>query len=699
MNNCSPSIKYIYFLLLIFVLGAAYFPVVRGYYLMEDDYWTYLDRNKTISANIGFKSQALDAARPLGALINYLSVKYARGISDLNYVRGVSLLILFICSCLLFSFMMKNGISTIVSFATSVTIFLSSSFQSNILKIFEINAVMAILIALYSSILSINFIKDDNGKSGYSAIAGIIFMQLIVLITYTHSITFYWFPVFIYISLISVNDFNNKLRKIVAAFLSPLFSMAIFALIYKAFFVKSQSQSLILGSSDLYTKLKWFLLSALPVGIDFPGILTDENLSRLRSTLTIGLGIENMILMIILSFSIIGFMYIITRDIRQLKSDSIKISYGHLATKYFILVSIVLLSIAPLFFSSTWSTCYRRFHAMQAVAIFTALFGLNSLVASLVRNRYEYVRKGVFISIIILMALSTHGIIKYKAGLLSAELIFIRKTIEENYTSKTKYIHIVQAHKIARLHDFAGFMTSLTPWVPGVVSAVIQDLNGPSFRQNSDEWSLGQSTNKVTASTLKELQDGSVVVNPITTMLINMSTVDYLIKSNSTLYNQEIARGSSGIRAHYNTKHSAPIVQNFSLCCNGGTWLSSGDYDGFPASNAFDDDFATTRWAGKDVGPSIYRRVFLGYDFGSANKRRVKTIVIRQASTLKSVLVQASNNENSWVDIDMIQMVADSNVRAYRLNNESSYSRWRLLANDKLPYPAAWAVYELKFLE
>ena len=154
------------------------------------------------------------------------------------------------------------------------------------------------------------------------------------------------------------------------------------------------------------------------------------------------------------------------------------------------------------------------------------------------------------------------------------------------------------------------------------------------------------------------------------------------------------------MEANYNMQHSAPIVQDFTLCCSGGKALSSGDYAGFPVANAFDDDFGTTRWAGKGVGPSIYHKVFLGYDFGSGNKRKINTLVIRQASTLKSVLVQACNDNVSWVDIDIVKLVLDSNVRAYKFNNESHYySMWRLLADDKLPYPAAWAVYELKFIE
>ena len=135
----------------------------------------------------------------------------------------------------------------------------------------------------------------------------------------------------------------------------------------------------------------------------------------------------------------------------------------------------------------------------------------------------------------------------------------------------------------------------------------MQELRGPDFRSRSEEWDLGQATNKVTASTFMELQDGSVVVDPRTTILININAINHLLKSESTLYNRK-NENIYGIGADYNIKHSAPIVQDFSLCCRGGKILSSGDYDGYPVSNAFDNDFATTRWAGRDVGPSIYRK-------------------------------------------------------------------------------------------
>ena len=175
MNNNTLNTKYIYILLLVFVLAAAYLPVTRGYYLMEDDYWTFLDRHKTISTNIGVISQAFYAARPLGAMINYSSLKYVRDISDLNYVRLLALLIVCICSCLLFNFMTKNKISTLISFATSAVVFLTPSFQSNMLKVFEINAIIATLIAIYSSILSIRYIKNDNGDNKHLLIAKLIF--------------------------------------------------------------------------------------------------------------------------------------------------------------------------------------------------------------------------------------------------------------------------------------------------------------------------------------------------------------------------------------------------------------------------------------------------------------------------------------------------------------------------------------------
>ena len=403
MNICTKNRKYLCFLLLIIVLAAAYFPVTRGYYLMEDDYWTFLDRHKSISTNMGVKSQALDAARPLGALINYSSLKYVRGISDLNYVRLGALSVVCICCCLLFSFMtsLRGKIPLVISFATSAIVFLTSSFQSNVLKVFEINSLVGTLIAIYASIRGIQFINSNDGRNPYAAHAKIFALLVIILITYTHSITFYWFPLFIYLCMMSVPDFYNKRIRIITVFIMPLLSMALFALFYRIFLVKSPSQSLLLGLSQYSEKIKWFFLSALPVGIDIPGILTSENYIQFGKELSISFNSQNIILILILLSSIVGFLRFVLDDIKSVTSTAI---YRKLAMKYLVVASVIFLSISPLFFSSEPTTCYRRFTAMQAILAFLGLYGIYSLLSSFSRI-HRGVVNGVLLLVVMLMVI------------------------------------------------------------------------------------------------------------------------------------------------------------------------------------------------------------------------------------------------------------------------------------------------------
>lgn len=102
--------RLVVFLALLSALYAIYQPVTQGYYLYCDDYWTYIDRGKPLSSNDAFRSQAIFAARPLGALFDLTVFRSLRSISDVNYARFFSIFLLTLAGFALYRILNKYGI-------------------------------------------------------------------------------------------------------------------------------------------------------------------------------------------------------------------------------------------------------------------------------------------------------------------------------------------------------------------------------------------------------------------------------------------------------------------------------------------------------------------------------------------------------------------------------------------------------------
>lgn len=135
------------------LIWAVYSPVISGYYLMEDDLWTYIDRGLPININSAFKSQAYFAGRPLGALWDHYLVSNIEHLSQMNLVRGLSIaLICFICG-LLYLILKPVFNNKLVAFCVSLSVVMLPAFQSPAIKYFEMNSLVSAILALISGLV------------------------------------------------------------------------------------------------------------------------------------------------------------------------------------------------------------------------------------------------------------------------------------------------------------------------------------------------------------------------------------------------------------------------------------------------------------------------------------------------------------------------------------------------------------------
>lgn len=115
--------------------------------------------------------------------------------------------------------------------------------------------------------------------------------------------------------------------------------------------------------------------------------------------------------------------------------------------------------------------------------------------------------------------------------------------------------------------------------------------------------------------------------------------------------------------------------------CNGGTAISSGDYSGSSAANAYDNNVATS-WNSAQLTPNLLGLAYIGYNFGIA--KAIRKIMLNTHATygynVTSVKVQYSDNGTSWTDTVTVSQTYGINY--ITLPNVGTHQYWRILANS-----------------
>jgi hypothetical protein len=113
-------------------------------------------------------------------------------------------------------------------------------------------------------------------------------------------------------------------------------------------------------------------------------------------------------------------------------------------------------------------------------------------------------------------------------------------------------------------------------------------------------------------------------------------------------------------------------------------------------SKAFDNTF-TYRWESKTTGAAVVGAVYIGYNFPAAQVvTHARLWQYTYGETESSVIIQGSNDLQSWSNIATVDLVFGAND--FTFANGTSYAAIRFLANSPLPEGSEWDVYEIEML-
>lgn len=134
--------------------------------------------------------------------------------------------------------------------------------------------------------------------------------------------------------------------------------------------------------------------------------------------------------------------------------------------------------------------------------------------------------------------------------------------------------------------------------------------------------------------------------------------------------------------------------------CTGGLPFSGGDYSGYPAVMAFDNN-ETTPWSSAQGGGDVANTAYIGYDFGANKKHAVRRVALKQGGRVEEVKVQSkTQTDGQWIDIAVAVKYQRDGRDIIELVKAPAARYWRLLAASNAGNaPATWTVYEIQLME
>lgn len=271
-----------------------------------------------------------------------------------------------------------------------------------------------------------------------------------------------------------------------------------------------------------------------------------------------------------------------------------------------------------------------------------------------------------------------------------AELNFAKARLRSANPDTLRHIHVVVADSKrwtlpGYYEEYSGIQSTMGAPSDGqyawlVVLTALYDLirEDPRFTTALPYWDWRQANTRVTVSTsalwYQDLTRQPLAVQP--SLVIDFSSMTVLGNPDYTAIDQRTEPPKSPIPL-------MPIV---------GRPLSSGEYPGFPAVNAFDGDYLVSRWASEDDGAIAH----LGIDFGSS--AIFSKIVLRQGGRAAShARMQSSTDCTIWQEQIALELIPDANTRSYPVSLNVPTRCWRLLVSK--PPGTVWMVYELAFIK
>ncbi len=675
-------------------LFAAYAPVMSGYYLLQDDYWGFTYEYRTPFQNPMFHTQAFMAGRPVGAFVMSTLHLLIGKVSDANVVRGFLVLLLCLIALGLANWLMLHGIRPLYAGLAAVACATLPCFHSPVSCITDGYAVYGILPTMAAGYLVRKALFENSSRSLQRMLLVASFSLLLLsLLTYPITAMFYWTMMAVLILHVPNAEVLRQGKKILLVLLMPMFAVGTYFVYFRLTqFIYSESEV----ATNLWERLGWFVSQPLPLVLNLwhrpQYVLSSEGMVE-------GEASWNVLSIAISIVFVIGMALALVREYRISRSSSER--WG-MAVKYCLLAGLVPLTVLPFIFAAKWPYfAYRYSVALLPLFFLALMWSVGHCLRSLRVSGTSFLP-------VILLAMVTaigsasayHDLRQYVVTPLSKELEFYKSALRQEDLLSLERVHVLKSRRKFPYREAFGLQSSFGKtgygWAPALVTTAIKELSreDDAFLDAKDKWTVQAAISRVTRSYPEALRQGTIGLDPEETLILDTRELEFLIEPYMEPKSESPDSSFEGM------PRSADDKDYTANLCVHGRALSGGDYEGFPASQAFDADPHTSQWASRQVGPEITHKAYLGYDFGPGRTHHIRRIRIRQGGAIPRVILQSGEDGSTWVDIQTLDLARDNNTYTFDIGQSRPARFWRVFAD--LPTaegPAAWTVYELEMME
>jgi hypothetical protein len=219
----------------------------------------------------------------------------------------------------------------------------------------------------------------------------------------------------------------------------------------------------------------------------------------------------------------------------------------------------------------------------------------------------------------------------------------------------------------------------------------------------------GNTTNDISSVVIQYSNDASTWSTVLYLALVTGSSEEqkiYIPSSTGShrywrlLANSDATAGEPWIVKEIEMKDNFPFNDETSPDLASTNAISGGTLATSSITRAFDDTTGSA-WYSSQTGTSISGNAYIGWDFGEANKKHIRKVLITQYAasySVSSVLVQRKvDSSSSWSTVSTVS-VPGGGYYMIELPESGEAQYWRILANSNTS-AGYWGIYELEMEE
>ena len=679
-------------------LFASFFPAVASEFLCLDDYWGYVYSYQYPWQNPMFNTQAWYAGRPAGALVMGFLQMLVTSPLQANLIRMILLGLLIVLAAAVREWLIRHRYDNWTASLACCAVFTLPAFASPVYCITDGYAVYGTLPAIGALMILVRLSEHDVPiQPSWAQIVSAILLLFVSWLIYPPASTVYW-------ALLAVPMVRIPARSIGQAWrvVTIWAAVGIGALVlYVAFFLLTQHSH---SSTSVHVaplvSAKFFFAQLLPVAARGWNLVT---LTMLHET-TFWSGVTAVpVVAIILAGSAVA-----------LTREAASVGRSWVLVKACILAVLFPLSVLPLILAAGWPSLSMRYLVgLQLLTGLTLIWAVAQLIPTRIASRA--LRLGAIGILALGHGIFMHGFIaRTVTGPAAAELAFVETTLSHGFTGKER-IHFIYSERLFPWVGAIGLQSTYGAsggeWGPALVITALRNLAAKDsrFQPIAREWSVGHAFNMITASSRDALERDNIYVDPRRMLVIDMTAIEVMI---DPFVERDANRllGADSLVLHESAwaqppeplpdkrTKTLPTTSFTDDLCRGAPSVSGGDYPGFSAAMAFDDN-DTTAWASAQTGPDVLGQAFIGCEPAGGIAAEIRRIVLRQSGALRRFRVQSSDDGKNWSDVATFTTRPDKNTRYFDVPPSRPSRYWRLLADVFVSEgPAAWSLYGLEMM-